>query len=80
MAYRLLFPLAAVFALAAVPLWLGIRRSHPALLGAEWHGHEMLFGFAFAVIAGFLSTRPSRAAIWVWISQLLKHTAQESTF
>jgi uncharacterized protein involved in response to NO len=72
MAYRLLFPLATLFALAAVPLWLGVRQAHPVLTGTEWHGHEMLFGFAFAVIAGFLSTRPARAATWImaatWIA------------
>ena len=27
-----------------------------AIKGAAWHGHEMLFGYAFAVIAGFLFT------------------------
>jgi uncharacterized protein involved in response to NO len=27
-----------------------------ALRGAAWHGHEMLFGYAFAVVAGFLFT------------------------
>lgn len=28
----------------------------PLLRGAAWHGHEMLFGFTLAVIAGFLFT------------------------
>jgi uncharacterized protein involved in response to NO len=27
-----------------------------ALRGAAWHGHEMVFGYAFAVVAGFLLT------------------------
>jgi len=27
-----------------------------ALRGAAWHGHEMIFGYTFAVIAGFLLT------------------------
>ena len=35
------------------------------MIGATWHGHEMLFGFALAVIAGFLSTRPMRNVAWV---------------
>jgi len=65
MAHHLLFPLATLYALAAVPLWLLFRTRHPAAIGADWHGHEMLFGFALAVIAGFLSTRPARAAVWV---------------
>ena len=51
---------AALFAMLAVPLWLAM------LLGAVnlnlhvspllWHAHEMLFGFAATVIAGFLLT------------------------
>ena len=51
---------AAGFALLAVPLWIAL------LLGAVtidlplspllWHAHEMLFGFAAAVIVGFLLT------------------------
>ncbi len=72
MPYRLLFPLAAVFALSAVPLWLLLRLNSPIPLNAAWHGHEMLFGFAFAVIAGFLSTRPTRTSAWIlagtWIA------------
>jgi uncharacterized protein involved in response to NO len=70
--HRLLFPLATLFALIAVPLWLIIRIAHPAMTGSAWHGHEMLFGFALAVIAGFLSTGPKRTVTWVlamtWIA------------
>ncbi len=65
MVHRLLFPLAALFALISVPLWLVLQSRHPAMIGATWHGHEMLFGFALAVIAGFLSTRPMRNVAWV---------------
>ena len=44
----------------AVPLWLtlfmgGISRS-PAVPALLWHAHEMLFGFAVAIIIGFLMT------------------------
>lgn len=60
MAYRLLFPLAALYALAIVPVWIEFGISHPIGIDTTWHGHEMLFGFALAVIAGFLSTRPLR--------------------
>ena len=63
--YHLLFPLATLFALVATPLWLVIRHTYPAITGTEWHGHEMLFGYALAVIAGFLATRASRAITWV---------------
>jgi uncharacterized protein involved in response to NO len=65
MAHRLLFPLATLYALIAVPLWLVLRSRHPAMIGATWHGHEMLFGFALAVIAGFLSTRRRRTLAWI---------------
>lgn len=69
--YRLLFPLAALFALAAVPLWLFLRVKFPAFTGPAWHGHEMLFGFALAVLAGFLTTRPTRAVTWILIGTWL---------
>ena len=51
---------AALFALLAVPLWvalfLGQLQLTMALPPMLWHAHEMLFGFAIAVIVGFLLT------------------------
>ncbi len=51
---------AAVFALLATPLWvalfLGRWNLTLALPPLLWHAHEMLFGFAIAVILGFLLT------------------------
>jgi uncharacterized protein involved in response to NO len=51
---------AAVFAVLALPLWLGWYAGYfsalPAMNGLTWHMHEMIFGFAPAVIAGFLLT------------------------
>ena len=51
---------AVVFATLSVPLWVAIALGKvgapmpmPAML---WHAHEMLFGFAAAVIVGFLLT------------------------
>jgi uncharacterized protein involved in response to NO len=51
---------AAAFAALAIPLWVAVVLGHltlpttmPPLL---WHAHEMLFGFAAAVIVGFLLT------------------------
>ena len=61
--FRPFFLLAALIAAAAVPLWLLIYQgtldpvSH--LPPTIWHGHEMVFGFAIAVIAGFLLTAAS---------------------
>jgi uncharacterized protein involved in response to NO len=58
--FRPFFLLAAAFAAAIIPLWLLALRGviHPggALDPITWHAHEMVFGFAVAVIAGFLLT------------------------
>jgi uncharacterized protein involved in response to NO len=51
---------AAVFAAFAVPFWLWLFLAGGTLASGVaplyWHAHEMLFGFAFAVVAGFLLT------------------------
>lgn len=51
---------AALFALLSMPLWvalfLGSLQLTMALPPLMWHAHEMLFGFAVAVILGFLLT------------------------
>ena len=51
---------AATFAMLAIPAWIGallygtsLGLSMPPVL---WHAHDMLFGFAAAVIVGFLLT------------------------
>ena len=58
--FRPFYSLAAIFAIAAIILWLsvfaGFSGTGDYLPGVVWHGHEMLFGFATAVIAGFLLT------------------------
>jgi uncharacterized protein involved in response to NO len=58
--FRPFFLLAAAWAAIAVPVWLAayvhgyaLRGPLPALF---WHGHEMVFGFGFAAVAGFLLT------------------------
>lgn len=63
---RPFFLFAGLYAVAAMLVWIGWLALHamngmvvqptssfPAML---WHGHEMLFGYALAVIAGFLLT------------------------
>ncbi|ODU58382.1 MAG: short-chain dehydrogenase [Comamonadaceae bacterium SCN 68-20] len=51
---------AALFAVVAMPLWIALYLGQVALTLAVppllWHAHEMLFGFAIAVIVGFLLT------------------------
>lgn len=58
--FRPFFLLAAIFAALAVPLWLaayaGALALPSPLPASLWHGHEMLFGYAAAVLAGFLLT------------------------
>ena len=61
--FRPFFLGASLFALLAVALWLGIYRDDWPLaalpyfhLAVNWHAHEMIFGYAMAVVAGFLLT------------------------
>ena len=58
--FRVFFALAGLAALAFIALWhaminsgLHLDNYYPA---NTWHGHEMLLGYAVAVIAGFLLT------------------------
>lgn len=65
--FRLFFPAAALLAAAIVPLSLWAVQSGtgwpPGLLGAG-HGHELLFGFALALIAGYtLGPQPARVLL-----------------
>lgn len=57
--FRPFYLLASAFAALSIGLWAlqfsGLLRA-PYLSGAVWHAHEMLFGFALAVIVGFLFT------------------------
>jgi uncharacterized protein involved in response to NO len=58
--FRPFFLLAALFAAFTVPIWVlilvGRVRPTAYLDAANWHAHEMLFGFVVAVVAGFLLT------------------------
>lgn len=60
---------AAVFATLAVPAWYaayaGWLPFSPTLPGLAWHAHEMVFGFAPAVIGGFLLT-----AVRAWTGRM----------
>ena len=59
--FRPFFAGAALFAIISMSLWLAIYefglyvdlKTLPTVL---WHGHEMIYGYAMAVIAGFLLT------------------------
>ena len=67
--FRPFFLATGIFSVIAMTLWMGIYQFNWAmpLLGINpviWHGHEMLFGYALAVIAGFLL-----AAVKNWTGQ-----------
>lgn len=57
--FRPFYLLASVFAALSVAIWVCQYAGYlPAayLQSPVWHGHEMLFGYAIAVVAGFLFT------------------------
>ncbi len=59
--FRPFFLGAAVFAIVSIGLWVPVFLSYIALpMGTlspfQWHSHEMIYGYAMAVIAGFLLT------------------------
>ena len=59
--FRPFFLLAGGYAVLAIAVWLWLLDAGTAQLGKDissvtWHAHEMLFGYAVAVIAGFLLT------------------------
>ena len=61
LAFRPFFLAGSFFAMLAIPLWVatwtGIWPGFQPTGGwLSWHRHEMLFGFAMAIVAGFLLT------------------------
>jgi len=59
-AFRPFFLAAGLWAALAVPFWLlsyaGVVALPAGIAPYLWHQHEMVFGFAFAAVAGFLLT------------------------
>ncbi|OOR89947.1 short-chain dehydrogenase [Moraxella caviae] len=70
--FRVFFVGSAVFAIVSMVLWLAILQGFAPFKGAVspyyWHGHEMIFGYALAVIAGFLLT-----AVKTWTGQSMPY-------
>jgi uncharacterized protein involved in response to NO len=62
--FRPLYLLAGAYAALSVPLWALQYAGWLPGGNPLWHAHEMLFGYAFAVIAGFLLT-----AVRAWTSR-----------
>ena len=58
--FRPFYLLAGAFAAVGLPVWHfapgELLPGGPYLAGAAWHAHEMVFGFAAAVLTGFLLT------------------------
>lgn len=58
--FRPLYLLAGAFAAVAILLWIGqfagLEAPRVHLGDPRWHAHEMIFGYTFAVIVGFLFT------------------------
>lgn len=58
--FRPFFLLALIFAVCVIPYWLAVFFGLATLAGPftplDWHIHEMVFGYASAVITGFLFT------------------------
>ena len=73
--FRPFYLAASSFAALSVGLWTAQHAGwlgHAYLAGAVWHAHEMLFGFALAVVVGFLLTagqnwsgRPTLSGSWL---------------
>ena len=64
MAFRPLYLGAALFGALAILAWVFGYAPAGALPGVLWHGHEMIWGYAGAVIVGFLLT-----AVATWTGQ-----------
>ncbi len=79
-AFPLFFMAAAVYAAIAVPVWvfeyLGWLPAWQQV-PTGWHAHEMVFGYALAVVGGYLITKGSRRAILtafgLWLAGRLAH-------
>lgn len=58
--YRPFFLASLLWAACSIPVWLGILSGWIGLPtgfdAVGWHGHEMIYGFAVAAMAGFLLT------------------------
>lgn len=59
--FRPFFSFAGIFAILSITLWMAVyvfsaTGVEPRIGGVVWHSHEMVYGYALAVVAGFLLT------------------------
>lgn len=70
--FRIFFVGAGIFAVIGMSLWFAILQGFAPFKGTlspfYWHGHEMIFGYALAVVAGFLLT-----AVKTWTNQMMPY-------
>jgi len=84
--FRPFFLAAAILSIVLMSLWMlsysfGMHMSFSDISAVQWHAHEMLYGYAMAVIAGFLLTavrnwtnkptvsgRPLQVLFLLWLS------------
>ena len=64
MGFRPFFLLASLYAAVSVGLWAavyfhGAQWVHEGVMPTYWHAHELVYGYGFAVVAGFLLTAVS---------------------
>ena len=66
--FRLFILLAGITSSLLVPLWIYTYARGRIEFGyysaMVWHGHEMIFGYTVAVIAGFLLTAMRPSGLW----------------
>ncbi|SLJ84405.1 NnrS family protein [Psychrobacter sp. DAB_AL43B] len=73
LSFRIFFSAAAIFAIITMVLWAFVFTGHTdieaqTLNPLYWHGHEMIYGYALAVVAGFLLT-----AVKTWTGVMMPH-------
>lgn len=70
--FRIFFVGAGIFAVIGMSLWFAILQGFAPFKGTlspfYWHAHEMIFGYALAVVAGFLLT-----AVKTWTNQMMPY-------
>lgn len=91
--FRPFFLLASIWASLAIWLWmlpmLGVGDAAAAFLTRDWHAHEMLFGYAGAVIVGYMTVaganwtghfpvagRPIVVLVGLWLAGRMAMLAQ----
>lgn len=73
LSFRLFFSAGALFAIITMTLWAFVFTGHTdidaqTLNPLYWHGHEMIYGYALAIVAGFLLT-----AVKTWTGVMMPH-------